>query len=173
VKALPGRSGMDAGDTTLDEGATPLMRAARAGDHEVMHMLVAKGADIKRKTHINNDALLFAAGVGYRDKNTTGTEPEALEATRYLLSLGMDLKQKNARGETALHGAAGRGADAIVEFLIAQGAEIDNKNNQGLTPLDYAMGKNVLGQLPVPHDSTVEVIRKLGGKEGKTLSAAK
>jgi len=29
------------------------------------------------------------------------------------------------------------------------------------------MGKNVVGQLPVPHDSTVALIRKLGGVEGK------
>src|SRR5580765_2025171 len=29
---LPGRSGMDSGDTTLSVGTTPLMRAARAGD---------------------------------------------------------------------------------------------------------------------------------------------
>jgi hypothetical protein len=29
------------------------------------------------------------------------------------------------------------------------------------------MGKNVLGQLPVPHDSTVELLRKLGAQEGK------
>src|SRR4030095_8391115 len=31
-KPLPGKSGMDSGDTTLGAGATPLMRAARSGD---------------------------------------------------------------------------------------------------------------------------------------------
>ena len=31
TKNLPGRSGMDSGDITLDEGTTPLMRAARSG----------------------------------------------------------------------------------------------------------------------------------------------
>src|SRR5580765_4465124 len=35
---LPGRSGMDSGDTTLDAGTTPLMRAARAGDATVMKL---------------------------------------------------------------------------------------------------------------------------------------
>jgi hypothetical protein len=29
------------------------------------------------------------------------------------------------------------------------------------------MGKNVITQLPVPHNSTVALIRKLGGVEGK------
>ena len=42
---LPGRSGMDSGDTTLTAGTTPLMRAARAGDTAVIRLLLEKGAD--------------------------------------------------------------------------------------------------------------------------------
>src|SRR5215467_3304382 len=80
TKNLPGRSGMDSGDTTLTEGATPFMRAARSGDAEIMRLLLANGADPKLTTKQGNNALLFAAGVGYRDKNTKGTEAEALEA---------------------------------------------------------------------------------------------
>jgi len=33
------------------------------------------------------------------------------------------------------------------------------------------MGKNVTIQLPVPHDSTVALIRKLGGREGTEVIA--
>jgi ankyrin repeat protein len=73
TKNLPGRSGMDSGDITLDEGTTPLMRAARAGDAPVMRALLEKGADPKLTTKEGNTALMFAAGVGYRDKNTRGT----------------------------------------------------------------------------------------------------
>src|SRR3989441_6729235 len=47
---LPGRSGMDSGDTTLGPGTTPLMRAARAGDAVVMKLLLEKGADPKLTT---------------------------------------------------------------------------------------------------------------------------
>ena len=61
---------MDAGDKTLGEGATPLMRAARAGDAAVMRALLDKGADQTLVTSDGNTALGFAAGVGYRDKNT-------------------------------------------------------------------------------------------------------
>ncbi len=82
TRALPGRSGMDSGDTTLGAGTTPLMRAARSGDAAVMRLLLAKGADPKLATRDGNNALMFAAGVGYRDKNTRGTEAEALEALR-------------------------------------------------------------------------------------------
>lgn len=169
IKNLPGRSGMDAGDTTLDAGTTPLMRAARAGDAAVMRLLLAKGADPNLTTKDGNNALQFAAGVGYRDKNTKGTEKEALEGLKILVGLGLDINRTDNRGETALHGAADRGADTIVEYLAGQGAQLNAKTKQGLTPLDFAMGKNVRAQLPVPHDSTVALIRKLGGLEGKDV----
>jgi ankyrin repeat protein len=167
TKYLPGRSGMDAGDTTLGPGTTPLMRAARAGDAAVMKALLAKGADPNLTTKDGNTALQFAAGVGYRDKNTKGTEAEALAVLKLAVGLGLDINRENSRGETALHGAAYRGADAIVQYLADQGAKLNAKTKQGFTPLDVAMGKNVLAQLPVPHDSTVDLIRKLGGVEGK------
>lgn len=172
TKNLPGRSGMDSGDTTLDEGTTPLMRAARSGDAASMRALLAKGADPKLATKEGNTALMFAAGVGYRDKNTRGTEADALEALKVALDAGLYLSQANTRGETALHGAAGRGADSIVQFLVEHGAKLDTKTKQGLTALDFAMGKNVFGQLPVPHDSTVDLIRTLGGREGKDVQVA-
>ena len=167
VKNLPGRSGMDAGDTALGSGTTPLMRAARAGDAPTMRLLLAKGADPKLATKDGSTALLFASGVGYRDKNTTGTEAEALEALKVLVGLGLDINATNSRGETALHGAALRGADTIVQYLVEQHADLNAKMKSGFTPLDVAMGKSVVAQLPVPHDSTVALLRRLGGIEGK------
>jgi ankyrin repeat protein len=173
TKSLPGKSGMDSGDTTLDEGATPLMRAARSGDAPVMRLLLEKGADPTVKTKDGNTALLFAAGVGYRDKNTRGTEAQAIEAVQVCLDKGMDINETNPRGESAVHGAAGRGADSIVQFLVDHGAKLDVKTKQGFTPLDYALGKNILTQLPVPHDSTAALIKKLGGPEGGRQTASK
>ena len=165
TKPLPGRSGMDSGDTTLDEGTTPLMRAARSGDAAAMRVLLKAGADPKLATKEGNTALMFAAGVGYRDKNTKGTEAEALESLTLCVELGMDINQKNAKGETALHGAASRGADTIVKYLVEKGAKLDAKTGRGFTPLDVAMGKDQFS-LPVPHDSTVALIKQLGGPEG-------
>jgi ankyrin repeat protein len=169
AKALPGRSGMDSGDTTLDEGSTPFMRAARSGDGAMMRLLLEAGANPKLATKDGNNALLFAAGVGYRDKNTKGSESEALEALKIAIEAGLDLKQANSRGESALHGAASRGADTIVQFLVDHGAAMNAKNNQKMTPLDFAMGKNSFAQLPVPHDSTVALLKKLGALEGKDV----
>jgi ankyrin repeat protein len=165
-RPLPGRSGMDAGDTTLGPGATPLMRAARAGDAVVMRLLLEHGADPKLTTKDGSNALMFAAGVGYRDKNTRGSESDALAALKVSIGAGLDIRQANSKGETALHGAALRGADTIVQFLVDQGADINAVSERGFTPLDVAMGKSIVGQLPVPHESTVALLRKLGGKEG-------
>ena len=162
---LPGRSGMDYGDVALDEGATPFMRAARSGDRESMQILLQAGADPKLTTKDGNNALLFAAGIGYRDKQTKGSDNDALEALKLCIDQGLDLNQANAKGETALHGAANRGSDLLVKFLVEHGAKLDVKSKQGFTPLDIAMGKDSFA-LPVPHDSTVALIRRLQGADG-------
>jgi ankyrin repeat protein len=169
-KPLPGKSGMDSGDTTLGAGSTPLMRAARSGDAPSMRLLLAAGADPKLVTRDGSNALMFAAGVGYRDKNTKGTESEALEALKVALGAGLDLNEANSKGEMAIHGGALRGADTIVQFLLDNGAKLNAKTKQGFTPLDIALGKSIVGQLPVPHDSTVALLRKLGGLEGKDVN---
>ena len=55
------------GDPALAEGATPFMRAAKAGDVEVMRLLLANGADphLMQKNHTT--ALMLAAGFGFKD----------------------------------------------------------------------------------------------------------
>ena len=162
---LPGRSGMDYGDAALDEGTTPFMRAARSGDTATMRLLLAAGADAKVITKDGNNALQFAAGIGYRDKQTQGTDAQALEAVKLCMDQGLDINQADNKGETALHGAANRGSDVLVKFLVEHGAKLDAKSKAGFTPLDIAMGKDSFG-LPVPHDSTVALLRNLGAPEG-------
>jgi Ankyrin repeats (many copies) len=83
-----------------------------------------------------------------------------------MMAAGLDLKATDTRGENALHGAALRGADTIVQFLIDQGMDVNATSKQGYTPLDVAMGKTIVLQLPVPQESTVALLKKLGGKEG-------
>jgi len=167
--SLPGRSGMDFGDATLGEGTTALMRAARAGDTAAVRLLLDAGADAKRTTKDGNTALMFAAGVGYRDKNTRGSEVDALESVKILVNFGLDVRQRNTREETALHGAADRGAYTIVQYLVDHGAELNVKSKQGFTPLDVAMGKSSLLQLPVPKPTTVALLKKLGALEAKDV----
>ena len=174
-------------------GQTALMWAAAERHAPVVKLLLERGADWKIRSFDRETrpprlsaassispiprggftALMFAAGVGYRDKNTRGTEAEALEALKVLVEAGLDLRLTNTRGETALHGAASRGADTIVQYLVDHGAELNRKTKQGFTPLDIAMGKAVVIQLPVPQESTVALLKRLGGKEGPGPRGAK
>jgi ankyrin repeat protein len=137
-----------AGDSALAEGATPFLRAAKSGDIEMMKALVAGGADPKIALSSGNNALLFAAGLGWRNGSPAapsydqGSDEEAVEAIKFLLTLGFDLKATNEAGDTALHAAiSGRGSEAIIRFLVAQGADIEAKNKRGQTPLAIATTK--------------------------------
>jgi ankyrin repeat protein len=133
------------GDATLGKGATPLLRAAKSGDVEMMKLLLAAGADPKA-TLSNTTALMFAAGFGWRDGSPIapsydqGSPAEAMQAIALLLDLGLDLNAANDNGDTALHVAVtGRGSAEIVRFLIARGANLQTKNKRGQTPLAAAM----------------------------------
>jgi ankyrin repeat protein len=65
---------------------------------------------------------------------------------------------------TALHGAAMRGFNSIVEFLAENGADLNAKDANGRTPIDLAMGRyeeNFLRQAAEPHVETVELLTRL------------
>ena len=78
---------------------------------------------------------------------------------------------QHARRES-LHGAALRGADTIAQFLLDKKMDVNATSKQGYTPLDVALGKTIVLQLPVPHESTVALLKKTGGKEGPGPRAA-
>jgi ankyrin repeat protein len=137
-----------AGDSTLGDGATPFLRAAKSGDIEMMRTLVEGGADPKLTMPNRSNALMYAAGLGWRNGSPAapsydqGSEEEALEAIRFLLGLGFDINGTNDAGDTALHAAvSGRGSEAIVAFLVAQGADPETKNKRGQTPLSLATSR--------------------------------
>jgi len=166
----------DNADRTLSVGATAFMRAARSGDVEVMKYLLDHGADPKLANKDGVTALMVAAGLGYTDSNRS-TEPEVLEAVKLCESLGLDVNGVTDKGETAMHGAARRGANSIIQFLADKGGKVSAANKQGLTPLDLAMGKagGNNGQVLPPKEPTVTLIKQLGGTPGKEikLEAAK
>jgi ankyrin repeat protein len=167
------RFAQDHGDKTLGEGATPFMRAARSADFTVMRLLLDKGADPKIAQKDGLTALLVAAGVGWSEK-IKGTEEEALETVKLCVDLGMDLNAVSDRGDTAMHGAAMRGANSIIRYLAEKGVKLDAKNKQGLTPLDIASGKG--GFQPgarEPKPATMALLRELLAKNpGPTAQAA-
>jgi ankyrin repeat protein len=135
-----------AGDGSLGAGATPLMRAAKSGDVEMMTLLIASGADPRMTMPNQSTVLMYAAGLGWRDGSPAapsydqGSPEEAAAAIELLLGLGLDINATNNNGETALHVAVtGRGDDTIVKTLIAHGANLQAMNKRGQTPLAAAM----------------------------------
>jgi len=138
------------GDSALAEGATPFLRAAKSGDIEMMRALVAGGADPKLALPNGTSAMLFAAGLGWRNGSPAapsydqGSDEEAVEAIRFLMGLGFDINGANDAGDTALHAAiSGRGSETIIAFLVAQGADPDRKNKRNQTPRALATTKGI------------------------------
>ena len=126
-------------------GATPFLLASKNVDTAVMRILLEAGADPLVPNADLTTPLMVAAGVdmwnpGEDGGATVEDEPEALAAVTMLVELGNDVLAVNDRGETALHGAAYRGAPSIVDYLVQQGAQIDARSDQGWTPWTIANG---------------------------------
>ena len=128
----------NAGDAQLGEGATAVMRAARARDLPVMRLLFTKGADPNLATKNYMTPLMFSSGAG--GGRNRGAESQAVDAVNMCLEYGADVRAFNNNGATALHLAVESGADAIVKVLAEHGADLDVQDKSGRTPLDIAMG---------------------------------
>jgi ankyrin repeat protein len=156
------------GDMLLTIGATPLLRAAKAGDAPAIRLLLAHHALPDLPNNADVTPLMAAAGVGTSGVDTRGkykTQAEASEAIRLLVAAGANVNAADVRGLTALHGAALLGSDDVIRTLVAANARLDAKDKRGLTPLDMALGKGGGlgrgGSGAVEHPSTAELIRQL------------
>jgi uncharacterized protein len=132
-KPIIGRHQNLVGDGQLTEGATALMRAAKASDLPVMQILLDGGADATLTMANRSTTAIVAAG-------GTTREPQALEAVKLLVEHGVDVNAFNANGQTILHIAAQRGQNSLVEYVAGKGAKLDRRDKQGRTPLDLALG---------------------------------
>lgn len=120
---------------------TPFLRAARAGDMDVMNLLLDKGADPTIETYAGSNALMAAAGINWVVAQTWTESPEQLRsAVQLCIALGMDVNHSNSMGLTAIHGAANRGSNDIIRLLVKHGARLDVLDNEGRTPLVWARG---------------------------------
>lgn len=171
-------------------GSTPYLLAARFLEPDIMAALAAAGADRALMLADGATALMLATGMG---SGTTASrrgidqidfgkiEPESRvrEGVVAAVRLGADLNAANLAGDTALHIAAARGYDTVIQWLVAQGARVNVRNKRGLTPLDAAMfgsttgrgraaapaGADALGFEPpitIVHPSAVALLKKLG-----------
>jgi beta-lactamase regulating signal transducer with metallopeptidase domain len=92
---------------------TPLVRAARHGDLEVVKLLLEHGADPNLEAPGDGNPLIMAAAHGHMD------------IVSLLVESGADVNGYVAGDETPLINAAGRGHLDVVKYLVDRGADVD------------------------------------------------
>jgi uncharacterized protein len=173
-------------DLMLTMGATPLLRAAKAGDVPAIKLLLAHGANPNLPNIYGTTPIMAASGLSSNEIDTRGrfkTEAEAVESIDLLVAAGADVNAHETRkcppgpffcisGQTALHGAALWGWNDVVKALVNHGADLNAKDAKGNTPLESALGKaggHGRGSTRIEvHDATAALIRELrAGTPGK------
>jgi hypothetical protein len=108
---------------------------------------------------------MTAAGVNWVVGQTYSESPARwLEAVQLCLELGLDVNAVNEMGLGALHGAANRGSDDIIELLARRGARLDIADKQGRTPYAWAEGVFLATNSPVAKPSTMALIKRLASE---------
>ena len=150
-------------------GATPLTFAAQAGQQntKVYDLLVQAGVTLK--TDVNSEganALLLAVG----------SDPE-LKLTEYFQSKGLNIKTKDAAGNTAVDYAARAGNVDVMKKLVAKGVGYTNNamllaaqgGRRGGAPMETFQYLESLGIKPTVTSKTGEnVLHALVRRPGQT-----
>jgi ankyrin repeat protein len=163
--------------------ATPLMRAAFAGDLELVKLLLAYRADPKIISTDGETMVSAAAGLGFIQGYSKGKpEAERLEVVKLFVELGADVNQADDYGITPLMVAANMGDTKIIQYLVDVGADLGaydlGKKNDGafgasvepLLPIDYAIGVGtfVPNNAVIIHEEAVTLMAKLMKDRGIT-----
>ncbi|HEY2381558.1 MAG TPA: ankyrin repeat domain-containing protein [Terriglobia bacterium] len=163
-----------------EDGATAFLRASQSGDVTLMKLLLEHGADPKIATRKGTTALAVASGIGWVEGITyEWSEKDNVEAVKMLLELGLDPNAVDTDGRRAIHGAAHKGRNEIVQMLADHGAQLDVRDKgsrdtragplvgHGWLALDYAEGLVRVGvQSAIPHPETAALLRKLMAGKG-------
>jgi len=149
------------------DGATPFILAAKAADFELMKLFLLNGADINITTQFHITPLMAAAGISWASSQDHATEAQVLEVVKFLVDeMHVDINATNDFGETAMHAAAYRGANSVVQYLFDKGADLNVTAKDGRTPLIVADGVEY-GNSFQAQPQTAVLLRKLGAREQK------
>jgi ankyrin repeat protein len=114
----------------------------------------------------NVHPLHAASGVGFGTSRVGQQHrhvPDGwLPAVRYLVEeLGIDVNVRDAAGYTAMHNAAARGDNEMIEFLVRHGGDVTVVSRRGQTTVDMANGPQ---QRVQPFPETMALLESLGAK---------
>ena len=161
--------------------ATALMRAAFAGDVDLVKLLLAHGADASVISKDGETMVSAAAGLAFVHGYHRGKSPkERLETVKLFVTLGNDVNQADDYGITPLMAAANFGDTAIIQYLVDQGADLGaydlGKKNDGafgssiepLMPVDYAIGVGtfVPNNAVIIHQEAVDLMFRMMKERG-------
>ena len=168
-------------------GATPFWRAAYALDLDAMRLLLGYAADPhlptirvpERRRPPASDVsglpppplggpavspLLAASGVGYGQGYAGNTHRHVTDgwvpAVRFLVEeTGADVHFRDHNGYNAIHHAAARGDNELIEYLVSRGVDITQVGRAGQTTVDMANGPV---QRIQPFPDTISLLESLG-----------
>jgi ankyrin repeat protein len=160
-----------------EAGATPILRAALCGDLTVIRLLMAHGANPLIPTFDKTTPLMVASGVGWAEGFTFQySEDDTLALVKLFLDAGAPINDANDHGITALHGAAYKGANKVVQLLVERGADLAAKDkgedfgfgasSVKMTPLNWAEGVPIGMSSAIYHDDTVALMTRLMQERG-------
>jgi uncharacterized protein len=112
------------------------------------------------------NALLAASGEGYGEgfaANHHHFAPSGmLAAVKYLVEdLHVDVNSRDHEGNTAIHNAAARGDNEMIQYLVSKGADPKIINRAGQTTVDMANGPV---QRISPFPETIKLLEGMGVK---------
>jgi uncharacterized protein len=142
-------------------GATPFWRAAQSDDLVAMQLLVEHGANPWLATTQGDTPLMVAVGLGWALNFSRNAPDSWMAAAKYCIDLDSDVNAVDEKGFTALDGAAFRGDNEMIQFLVKSGAKVDVKSKKGDTVADFANGPF---HHSIPHPETIALLEKLGSK---------
>jgi ankyrin repeat protein len=168
-------------------GATPLWMAAAFHKADLIRVLAGSGADPLLPTSDGTTPLMAAAHgwsprAPFQDASPLlppGEEAPTLVVMKMLIDLGANVNAASETGDTALHRAASKRFNTVVQFLADSGAILDVRDKQGRTPMACAarhchLLTNRKGSFVEADfrafagggaNSTTDLLRRLGAKE--------
>ncbi len=148
---LPNASGitplMAAAGVGVSQNTSRAKKKTEAASVDVARVLIEAGADVNRVTH---------------DPRRIRTDPLVREAMYgFIFQMAFDYAYLPPSGRTALHGAAQKGWNEMVRFLVENGAEVQPVDASGRTPRDMAKGNYELAITEASPDPLVETVALL------------